>query len=147
MKGGGWICREEIAARKAHKVCICCAKEDHIGKDFATMTWLCSLFRCGPPLCSRCTPCVPSWQQSPPCRSTLHPSWVCHPCQKRSPAQDRPCMQCCAIVWKAHRQAQMSHLNLTWHSWNCRLGSFRAMMSEFSLHMGQLRHGGVFSLH
>ena len=50
-------------------------------------------------------------------------------------------------VGAAHRHAQMSHLNLTWQSWNCRLGSFRAMMSEFSLHRGQLRHGGVFSRH
>ena len=31
--GGVWITKEEIAARKAHKVCIWCAKEGHIGKD------------------------------------------------------------------------------------------------------------------
>lgn len=47
----------------------------------------------------------------------------------------------------SHRQAQISHLNLTWHSWNCRLGSFKAMMSVFSLQRGQLRQGGVFSRH
>lgn len=46
-----------------------------------------------------------------------------------------------------YRQAQISHLNLTWQSWNCRLGSLSAMMSEFSLHRGQLRQGGVFSRH
>ena len=32
-KGGMWICREELAARKAHKVCIWCAMEGHISKD------------------------------------------------------------------------------------------------------------------
>ncbi len=95
MKGGGWICREEIAARKAHKVCICCTKEGHIEKDCRAMSLWQSLCQCGPPLRSRCTPCVPSWQQSPPCRSNLHPSWVCHLCQKRSaicPAFAQYCM-------------------------------------------------------
>jgi len=95
MKGGGWICREEIAARKAHKVCICCTKEGHIEKDCRAMSLWQSLCQCGPPLRSRCTPCVPSWQQSPPCRSALHPSWVCHLCQKRSaicPAFAQYCM-------------------------------------------------------
>ena len=33
-KGVAWVCREENSARKAHKVCIWCAKEGHIGKDF-----------------------------------------------------------------------------------------------------------------
>ena len=32
-QGGIWISKEEIAARKAHKVCIWCAKEGHVGKD------------------------------------------------------------------------------------------------------------------
>ena len=32
-KGVAWICREEKAARKAHKVCIWCATAGHIGKD------------------------------------------------------------------------------------------------------------------
>ncbi|DBA97155.1 TPA: hypothetical protein ACH3X1_014921 [Trebouxia sp. C0004] len=32
-KGGIWISKEEIAARKAHEVCIWCAQEGHMGKD------------------------------------------------------------------------------------------------------------------
>ena len=32
-KGVAWICREEIAARKAHKVCIWCATAGHISRD------------------------------------------------------------------------------------------------------------------
>ena len=34
-------------------------------------------------LCTICTPCVHSWQQYPPCRSMLHPSWVCDPEEER----------------------------------------------------------------
>jgi len=32
-KGGVWVSKEEIAARKAHKVCIWCTQEGHMGKD------------------------------------------------------------------------------------------------------------------
>jgi hypothetical protein len=44
-------------------------------------------------------------------------------------------------------QEQMSQRNFSWHTENCAWMSDSDMMSTLSLHLGQLRHGGVFSRH
>lgn len=47
----------------------------------------------------------------------------------------------------AYLQEQISQRNLSWHTENCAWMSVSDMMSTLSLHLGQLRHGGVFSRH
>ncbi len=52
-----------------------------------------------------CAPGLPSWPQSPPCRSRLHPSCVGQPCQKRSatcPALTQYCMYISQTALRTH---------------------------------------------
>lgn len=48
---------------------------------------------------------------------------------------------------EAHLQEQISQRNLSWHTENCAWMSVSDIMSTLSLHLGQLRQGGVFSRH
>lgn len=47
----------------------------------------------------------------------------------------------------AHLQEQISQRNLSWQTENWAWMSVSDMMSTLSLHLGQLRQGGVFSRH
>jgi len=62
-----------------------------------------------------CAPGLPSWPQSPPCRSRLHPSCVGQPCQKRS-ATCPALTQYCMYITQTALRTQIFVLHYAMHS-------------------------------